>query len=207
MKFDILKKSLHRNDLENHLKKILPHLSGDILDIGSKNRRYDRILKSKPYAIDIVENKALDIVQGDMCHLEFENERFDSVMCIEVLEYIDQPERALEEAVRVLKKGGNLLLSIPFLYKMHDDQLRYTENYLREKIERNFEEFNIITIGNKVTIVFDMCKDWINTVTFKPLKYFFYAMYFPFASIALRTLPAKNRNFVSGYLLIGKNKK
>ena len=44
----------------------------------------------------------------------------DTVVCLEVIEHVERPEIALWEARRVLKPGGKLLLSVPFLYPVHD---------------------------------------------------------------------------------------
>lgn len=44
----------------------------------------------------------------------------DTVLMLEVLEHLEHPARALSEASRALKSGGHLLLTIPFLYPIHD---------------------------------------------------------------------------------------
>ena len=41
----------------------------------------------------------------------FRRESFDVVTCLEALEFITEPGRALEEMYRVLKPGGTLLIS------------------------------------------------------------------------------------------------
>ena len=116
--------TLHRYYLERKLKVILPRLKGPILDAGSKSRRYDYLLCEKPTAIDLVENKNHDIQKGDINALSFENDSFRSVMCIEVLEYVHTPERALEELSRVISPGGTLVLTVPFMYREHGDSMR-----------------------------------------------------------------------------------
>jgi SAM-dependent methyltransferase len=45
----------------------------------------------------------------------------DVVVCSEVLEHLGDPDRALAEITRVLRPGGVLILSTPFLYRLHGD--------------------------------------------------------------------------------------
>jgi predicted SAM-dependent methyltransferase len=43
----------------------------------------------------------------------------DAVICLEVLEHVGYPFRAAGELVRVLRPGGRLLLTVPFLTSYH----------------------------------------------------------------------------------------
>jgi SAM-dependent methyltransferase len=54
---------------------------------------------------------ALDLRAGDAYHLTFEDATFDLVLCLETLEHLTDPERALEELRRVSR--GYALLSVP----------------------------------------------------------------------------------------------
>jgi len=47
---------------------------------------------------------------GDLAALPFEDGSFDQVLLFNVLTYLDQPERALMEAARVLRTGGQLVV-------------------------------------------------------------------------------------------------
>lgn len=50
---------------------------------------------------------------GDLRKLEFEDDMFELIVCFEVIEYLDDPLRVLDELVRVLTPGGLLLVSSP----------------------------------------------------------------------------------------------
>jgi ubiquinone/menaquinone biosynthesis C-methylase UbiE len=52
-------------------------------------------------------------VRGDATRLEFQDDSFDAITMFDVLEHIPDHERAVSEAVRVLKPGGYLLISTP----------------------------------------------------------------------------------------------
>jgi hypothetical protein len=58
--------------------------------------------------------------------LTFGPNRFDFVLNFDVLEHIPDPEVGLAEIQRVLKPGGKLLLSVPFLPHQKHSQVRAT---------------------------------------------------------------------------------
>lgn len=53
----------------------------------------------------------VEVIEGDMQSLPFENSRFDLVLLMHALTYADKPALAIAEAGRVLKKNGQLLLA------------------------------------------------------------------------------------------------
>jgi SAM-dependent methyltransferase len=53
----------------------------------------------------------IKIKQGDIYHLPYENNSIDLVLCTEVLEHIDDPQKGLRELIRVSKKY--LVVSVP----------------------------------------------------------------------------------------------
>ncbi len=50
---------------------------------------------------------------SNITRLPFGPESFDLVICSEVLEHIPDQEQAIRELIRVLKSGGNLVVSVP----------------------------------------------------------------------------------------------
>lgn len=66
-----------------------------------------------------------DIVAG----LPFASDSIDTVFCCSVLEHIEDPAAGMSEFSRILKPGGRLILSVPFLYYLHGapaDFFRFT---------------------------------------------------------------------------------
>jgi SAM-dependent methyltransferase len=51
--------------------------------------------------------------------LPFEDEQFDYIMCIAVLEHTLRPWEAARELCRVLRPGGKILVDWPFLQNVH----------------------------------------------------------------------------------------
>ena len=52
-------------------------------------------------------------VKADICHLPFQNDEYDVILCNHVLEHIPDDTKAMQELYRVLKPGGMAILQIP----------------------------------------------------------------------------------------------
>ncbi len=98
------------------------------------------------------------ISAADITALPFETESFDHVICSEVMEHIPDESRAARELVRVLKPGGNLVVSVPrFLpekicwmlskeyYNANGGHVRI---YKREKIASMFQDQGLHKLGS-----------------------------------------------------------
>lgn len=57
------------------------------------------------------QHHRVGLVAQNAMALPFPNERFDAVTCIEALEFLPEPLEALAEMVRVLRPGGELLIT------------------------------------------------------------------------------------------------
>ncbi|MVF11178.1 class I SAM-dependent methyltransferase [Ketobacter sp. MCCC 1A13808] len=90
-------------------------------------------------------------VYGSASALPFENESFDRVVLLDVLEHLKEPAKSLSEIHRTLAYNGTLLLRVPFLYPIHDsphDYSRLTEYGLTSLTESaGFKLVNLYAIG------------------------------------------------------------
>ena len=62
--------------------------------------------------------------------LNFKDKQFDLVLMLEVLEHVEKPFDVSSEILRVLQPEGNLLLSVPFTFGIHEapyDFWRFTK--------------------------------------------------------------------------------
>lgn len=78
-------------------------------------------------------------VFGDGAALPFADASFDTVLLLDVLEHVADADAVLHEIARVLRPRGRVLISMPFLYPVHDaphDYRRYTSHGLMERVRR-----------------------------------------------------------------------
>lgn len=156
---DFYNLSLHRRLLDEKIKLFSELVKGEVLDVGSKNRRYDNFFGNikRITAIDIRPQKGKDIITADVLYLPFKDASFDTVISFEVLEYVANTEKALDEIGRILKNKGLLIFSVPFLDPVHGDidSVRYTLKEWEKLIKRNFLFEKTIILGGRYSLVWD----------------------------------------------------
>lgn len=74
---------------------------------------FEENLKTEYYPCDKF-NYGGDILEADITDLSFENNFFDLIICNHVLEHVIDDIKAMNEFYRVMKKGGNAILQIPY---------------------------------------------------------------------------------------------
>ncbi len=79
---------------------------------------------------DYTDQYSPDYVE-DIHKLSFYSESIDGLFCIAVLEHVYDPKKAAEEVVRVLKKGGQAFLYVPFIYRYHANSTGDYRDYFR----------------------------------------------------------------------------
>lgn len=80
---------------------------------GSKFTSFDISNESVALAkvqVDVLNLNNVQVEQGDIFNLKFEDEYFDHVFVCFVLEHLSNPELALKELKRVLKPGGSIMI-------------------------------------------------------------------------------------------------
>lgn len=95
--------------------------------------------------VDLDAERRPDVV-ADVCNLTcFEQNSFDAVFLMEVLEHVQNPQLAMDEIWRVLRPGGLVMLSAPFVFEIHaipHDYYRFTRFGLAHLCQR-FEDVRI----------------------------------------------------------------
>jgi SAM-dependent methyltransferase len=117
-------------------KKSVIDIGGSLRVYKDKNNRFnEKSLWLLPYLektdykiLDKVSDYNPDIV-GDIHHLPFEDNTVDAIICMAVLEHVEDPKKAVEEIYRVLKPGGYCFLNAPFLFYYHPEPGYYGDFY------------------------------------------------------------------------------
>ncbi|SDB54216.1 methyltransferase domain-containing protein [Bauldia litoralis] len=102
----------------------------------------------------------------DICDAPFGSEICDLVILEQVLEHVRSPARALRNSLEMLRPGGWVLVTTPFLIRFHpqpQDLYRWTADGLRILLEEaGFRQVKTNAWGNRDCLIADMTPgpDW-----------------------------------------------
>ncbi len=110
--------------------------------------------------ISLHKSKHIDVFADLNKPLPLASSSADCILSTSVLEHISEPELLFSEMSRILKNGGHLILSVPFLYHIHeepDDFFRYTKFGL-EKLSKDagFEIVFLRHYGSAAGVMVDV---------------------------------------------------
>lgn len=124
-----------RRGLYQHIKQLSSSLQGKLMDFGAGSKPYRQLFHVEQYVgVDIQESghdhthEDIDVFY-DGKTIPFPDQSFDSVFSSEVFEHIFNLDEILTEIHRVLKPGGKMLITLPFVWDEHEipyDFARYT---------------------------------------------------------------------------------
>ena len=135
---------LCRRELYASLARLAPKLEGKVLDFGCGSGPYRTLLSRSAEYIGLEydtpenrEHKNADVFY-DGNTIPLDNAAVDAILSTQTLEHVPNPERIVGEWARVVRPGGTLLLTIPFMWPEHEipyDFQRYTTYGLRKLLE------------------------------------------------------------------------
>ncbi len=134
----------------DYYQRILAHLNtGETLEVGGGTGNLKNYL-THVTSTDILSMPWLDTT-CDAQFLPFKDNSFDNIVAIDVLHHIESPVRFFEEAKRVLKNNGKLVLLDPaitkiswiFYHHFHPEPVILTINPLqKEALDPNRKAFD-----------------------------------------------------------------
>lgn len=156
-----------RKDLYNVMKQNSSYITGKCMDFGCGTKPYRKLFKVEDYVgVEIeTEHKDNDIVYYDGQTIPFEDNLFDSIISSEVFEHVINIEDIVKELYRVLKKGGYMLVTVPFVYPRHcwpNDYRRYTSQGLKKLLtDAGFEVVKYNTSSNYIKCIYELKNNYI----------------------------------------------
>jgi SAM-dependent methyltransferase len=135
----------HRRAILEALRRALPDVRGTVLDVGSGHMPYRELLLSPPsraaryLGLDLEVNlyRRPDLT-WDGTTIPLPDGAVDTAVATETFEHCPAPEDVMREIWRVLRPGGLLVFTVPFLWPLHDvpfDEYRFTPFSLRRHLE------------------------------------------------------------------------
>ncbi len=197
-----------------------------VLDAGAGQSPYKPFLKQHKYiAVDATwgddtwDYSHLDLI-CDLGKLPFSDNKFDAIICTQVIEHVKEPQLVLDEAFRALKPGGVIYLSAPQGWGVHQpphDYFRFTCYGLQHLFDQSgFNQIDISPscgyfgyLANRLTVFpktlfWQIRSRWIRLIMFplELLSYFLFVLIFPFILTAMDSLD-RQQDFTLNYLVKG----
>jgi len=208
--------SLYIAELQHahYIPVLQAHISGHVLDVGCGPVPYYELYSERMtgnvcvdwgnsvHAQDMLDHFVDLNAEGP---LPFPDAHFDSIVASDMIVHITRPHVFLAELNRVLKPGGKVVITAPFVYWMGEyphEYMHFSEFALKHlATEAGFETLHLEAYGGHA----DVFMDAINK--FMPLG-FANKLYWAFARIVLATgWPQRNRArtkgaFAQGYTMV-----
>lgn len=166
---------LVRKGILERLDKALPLFGGVLLDVGCGQMPYrEHILASNPRITRYIgmdfatgtyaERKEPDLA-WDGAAIPLPDASVDCALATEVLEHCPDPAPVLAEIRRVLRPGGLVFFTVPFLWPLHDaphDHYRYTPFALERLLAgAGFEDARVEALGGWNAALAQMLGLWL----------------------------------------------
>ena len=205
--------SERRRILDKLLFQSKNYIKGNVIDIGGikKNPRGSFSNKDCTFLTwQYLNNNASsnpDIL-ADANNLPLKDCSVDTVLMLELLEYVEDIKQVLKESSRILKINSYMIISIPLIHSIHGDadidKIRYTESFLK----RTFKSYNLklekfIRMGGTSSVIYDLLRTsfHLNGSSFLSRLLLFFSFLFRF----LDRFSSKSKLYINtGYFIILK---
>lgn len=169
-----------RRSILESVKRETASFFGSVLDVGCGFMPYRRLIESveaveKYTGMDLGQPTYYAGVEPDLTwdgrSIPVEDDSFDCIIATEFLEHYAEPRLVLAEIRRVIRPGGLLFATVPFIWNLHEvphDEYRYTP-YSLERLLRaaGFTNVEVKPLGGWNVAVAQMLGLWLG---FSPMR-------------------------------------
>jgi glycosyltransferase involved in cell wall biosynthesis/SAM-dependent methyltransferase len=154
------------------LKEASPQFKGTVLDVGCGYQPYRELVLSFGQVTEYLGLELEKSVYPTLPDLTWDGrtipldaDRVDGALATEVFEHCVETEAILREILRVLRPGGLLFFSVPFLWPLHNvphDQYRFTPYSFKRHLEcAGFEDLSLGALGGWDAALAQMIGLWV----------------------------------------------
>jgi len=123
-----------------------------VLDVGcGTGLMLQRLTDVKPIGLDFSHlsmefcrrRGAERLLQADVVNLPFQDNAFDLILALDLLEHVERDDLLVDQFHRVLKPGGHAMITVPAhesLWSEHDEALHHYRRYSKDQFRRLLAE-------------------------------------------------------------------
>ena len=126
---------------EQKYRKYTSHLSYTSQDFCKYDGFGDHLgLQTKSW-----DTRNVEII-SDICSIPIKKNSYDYVLCSEVLEHVYDPVAAIRELDRILKVGGEIIITAPFRSFTHFSPYHFCDGFNKYFYEHHLDNYEFIEI-------------------------------------------------------------
>lgn len=108
----------------------------DVLDVGAGRGDFKKLFTRHAYlGLDVYPYPELDLAADLINTCPFKESTFDLVVLANVIEHVYEYRALVARCASLLKPGGRLLVTVPFLLKLHQEPVDF-QRYTRYSLEK-----------------------------------------------------------------------
>ena len=130
-------------------------IEGDVIEFGASSEIYKNFCNTNSENYNITYSN-IDSSNKEFLNIDLQKDnsidiKYDFAVIFNVLEHVLNPNLAIKNLSKILKKNGKIIGSTPFIFRIHGapkDYSRFTKDHLIELLKsNNFENIQIIELG------------------------------------------------------------
>ena len=130
-------------------------IEGDVIEFGASSEIYKNFCNSNSENCNITYSN-INSSNEEFLYIDLQKDNsfdinYDFAVIFNVLEHVLNPNLAIKNLSKILKKNGKIIGSTPFLFRVHGapkDYSRFTKDHLIELLKSSgFKDIEIIELG------------------------------------------------------------